>query len=60
MYLAGFEFLENAGRGAFFGGLGGEAKAIAAQQRYPRPNLGIAEGERGALDLRLNSPRKQR
>ena len=44
-YLAGFETLENFGRGAFVGAIPAEVKAYATQQ-YPRPNLGLAEGER--------------
>ena len=58
-YLAGFETLENFGRGAFVGAIPAEVKAYATQQ-YPRPNLGLAEGERGVLDRLVNPPPKKR
>jgi hypothetical protein len=55
-YLAGgVEALENFGRGAFVGAIPAEVKAYATQQ-YPRPNLGLAEGERSVLDRLVNPP----
>jgi hypothetical protein len=58
-YLAGFETLENFGRGAFVRAIPAEVKAYATQQ-YARPNLGYAEGERGQLDRLVNPPPKKR
>src|SRR5262245_22699906 len=55
-YLATFETMQNFGRRAAFGGIVGEGKAYAKGTEYPRPDLGYAESERGALDKLVNPP----
>ena len=57
--LALAQTFENFGRGMSIGGLGAGLHAYAKHEA-PRPNVGVAEGERGQLDKLINPPPKKR